>query len=153
VGFIQERRSEKSLEALNKLVPHHTHVLRDGVSHHVLANELVPGDIILLTTGDRVPADIRLLEAVDLEIDESSLTGETEGRGKGVESCERHGVETVALADRTCVAYMGTLVRNGKYFSRVTDVARTVLILCPKGGVPGWLLRRGHKPSSASYFQ
>jgi Ca2+-transporting ATPase len=115
VGFIQEHRSEKSLDALNKLVPHHTHVLRDGYSHHVLANELVPGDIVLLSTGDRVPADIRLLEALDLEIDESSLTGETEGRQKVIEKCTLQGGEAVPLAERTCMGFMGTLVRNGQF--------------------------------------
>jgi Ca2+-transporting ATPase len=55
VGFVQEQRSKKSLEALNRLVPHHCHVLR---SVNVLANELIPEDIVTLTTGDRVPADI-----------------------------------------------------------------------------------------------
>jgi len=119
VGFVQEQRSEKSLEALNKLVPHHCHVVRDGRSVHVLANELVPGDIVTLTTGDRVPADVRLVGAVDLEIDESSLTGETVARVKGIEACVFEtagagGPEPVALADRTCIGYMGTLVRNGE---------------------------------------
>lgn len=76
------------------------------------------------STGDRVPADIRMITAIDLEIDESSLTGETTARSKTVETClyePRHGPagqhagqEPVALADRTCIAYMGTLVRNGK---------------------------------------
>ncbi|PFH52196.1 hypothetical protein AMATHDRAFT_57558 [Amanita thiersii Skay4041] len=122
VGFIQERRSEKSLEALNKLVPHHCHVVREGETIHVLANELVPGDIVKFSTGDRIPADIRLISAVDLEIDESSLTGETNARKKGTEMCSYQASgpsgkpdgEAVALADRTCVAYMGTLVRNGR---------------------------------------
>lgn len=115
VGFVQEQRSEKSLEALNKLVPHHCHVLRDSQTSHILANELVPGDIVTLTTGDRVPADVRLVDAVDLEIDESSLTGETEARRKSSEVCALGaGQEPVALADRTCVGYMGTLVRNGE---------------------------------------
>lgn len=125
VGFVQEQRSEKSLEALNKLVPHHCHVLRDGQSVHLLANELVPGDIVTLTTGDRVPADIRLVAAIDLEIDESSLTGETAARVKGTEAClfettgaGPSGQEPVALADRTCIGYMGTLVRNGKLCAR-----------------------------------
>ncbi|KAF8633311.1 hypothetical protein AX17_004485 [Amanita inopinata Kibby_2008] len=120
VGFIQERRSEKSLEALNKLVPHHCHVIRESETIHVLANELVPGDIVKFSTGDRIPADIRLISAVDLEIDESSLTGETNARKKGTDACqyqtsagEPHG-EAVALADRICIAYMGTLVRNGR---------------------------------------
>ncbi|THH09076.1 hypothetical protein EW145_g2268 [Phellinidium pouzarii] len=116
VGFVQERRSEKSLEALNKLVPHYCHLTRDGYSTRVLANELVPGDLVTFTVGDRIPADIRLVSAVDLEIDESSLTGETRPAMKSIAQCDvpqyRPG-ETVALAERTCVAYLGTLVRNG----------------------------------------
>ncbi|KAJ3796220.1 Ca-transporting ATPase [Lentinula aff. detonsa] len=127
VGFVQERRSEKSLEALNKLVPHHCHVVRSSQTHHILANELVPGDLVSFTTGDRIPADIRIISAVDLEIDESSLTGETEARNKDANTCSFdnstqsfggiNGVtvgEPVALADRSCIAYMGTLVRNGR---------------------------------------
>ncbi|KAF8736928.1 hypothetical protein AX14_013742 [Amanita brunnescens Koide BX004] len=126
VGFVQERRSEKSLEALNKLVPHHCHVIRESDTVHVLANELVPGDIVKFSTGDRIPADIRLITAVDLEIDESSLTGETHARKKDAETCGyanglvdghpngHHGASPVALADRTCIAYMGTLIRNGR---------------------------------------
>ncbi|KAJ3822834.1 Ca-transporting ATPase [Lentinula raphanica] len=128
VGFVQERRSEKSLEALNKLVPHHCHVVRSSQTHHILANELVPGDLVSFTTGDRIPADIRIISAVDLEIDESSLTGETEARVKDPNTCSfdnssqgfgggMNGAnidQPVALADRSCIAYMGTLVRNGR---------------------------------------
>ncbi|KAF8161376.1 Ca-transporting ATPase [Crassisporium funariophilum] len=118
VGFVQERRSEKSLEALNKLVPHHCHVVREGEAIHVLANELVPGDLIKFGTGDRIPADIRLVDTVDLEVDESSLTGETEARKKDNVTCRfENGAlsgEPVALAERTCIVYMGTLVRNGR---------------------------------------
>lgn len=118
VGFVQERRSEQSLEALNKLVPHHCHVIREANTIHVLANELVPGDLVKFSTGDRIPADIRIIDSVDLEIDESSLTGETEARKKISTTCAfeggaSHG-ESVALAERTCIAYMGTLVRNGR---------------------------------------
>lgn len=96
----------------------------------MLANELVPGDIVTFTTGDRIPADVRLISAVDLEIDESSLTGETTTRRKDTETCamvssangyangHSNGhiapAEAVALAERSCIAYMGTLVRNGK---------------------------------------
>ncbi|KAG5219875.1 High affinity Ca2+/Mn2+ P-type ATPase protein [Salix suchowensis] len=120
VGFVQERRSEKSLEALNKLVPHHCHVVRESQSLHILANELVPGDVVTFSTGDRVPADLRIISSVDLEIDESSLTGETDSRKKGIDTCAfvtsmGGGVgEPVSLAERTCIAYMGTLVRNGR---------------------------------------
>lgn len=94
---------------------------RQNQSLHVLANELVPGDIVTFTTGDRIPADIRLVNAVDLEIDESSLTGETNARRKTTETClyasglGKGGIaEPVALAERTCIGYMGTLVRNGE---------------------------------------
>lgn len=112
VGFVQEQRSEKSLEALNKLVPHHCHVIRERETLHVLANELVPGDIVTFSTGDRIPADLRMVSCVDVEIDESSLTGETVARQKSTEACV--GPTPAALADRTCIAYMGTLVRNGR---------------------------------------
>lgn len=85
---------------------------------HVLANEIVPGDLVKFSTGDRIPADIRIIDSVDLEIDESSLTGETEARKKFSTTCPFEGGasvgEPVALAERTCIAYMGTLVRNGK---------------------------------------
>lgn len=98
------------------------HDRRDGETIHVLANELVPGDLVQFSTGDRIPADIRITDAVDLEIDESSLTGETTARRKSSETCAyvndgRGGQpgEPVALADRSCIAYMGTLVRNGTY--------------------------------------
>jgi magnesium-transporting ATPase (P-type) len=117
---VQEQRSEQSLQALNKLVPHHCHVLREGQTFHILANELVPGDIVTFATGDRIPADIRVVAAVDLEVDESSLTGETEARKKGVETCVYGGGgargvrEPVALAERASVAHMGSLVRNGR---------------------------------------
>jgi len=113
VGFIQERRSEKSLEALNKLVPHHCHLLRDGKQLHLLANELVPGDIVTFTTGDRVPADVRMITAVDLEVDESSLTGETDARIKQTEPC----APGIPLAERSSIVHMGTLVKNGEKFS------------------------------------
>ncbi|KAK7057772.1 calcium-transporting ATPase 1 [Favolaschia claudopus] len=121
VGFVQEQRSEQSLKSLNKLVPHHCHVLREGQTFHILANELVPGDIVTFTTGDRIPADIRIVSAIDLEIDESSLTGETEARRKGMETCVSDtsgGLggrgSSVSLSERACIAHMGSLVRSGR---------------------------------------
>ncbi|KAG8959193.1 High affinity Ca2+/Mn2+ P-type ATPase-like protein [Tulasnella sp. 419] len=114
VGFVQESRSEKSLESLNKLVPHHCHIIRDGHQLHLLANELVPGDLVKFGVGDRVPADIRLVTAVDLEIDESNLTGETRPAKKTVDPLPQPSYGAVIPpADRTCIAFMGTLVRNG----------------------------------------
>jgi len=113
VGFVQERRSEKSLEALNKLVPRHYHIIRDGEQIRLLrvANEVVPGDLVTFTTGDRIPVDVRLLTAVDLEVDGSSLTGETTACRNGVASCP----ESAEMVEGMCIAYMGTLVRNGAY--------------------------------------
>ncbi len=110
VGFVQERRSEKSLEALNKLVPHHCHLVRDGRPQRTLANDLLPGDLVTFSVGDRIPADVRLISATSLETDESSLTGETVPASKDVQPCAN---PIAPLAERSCIAFMGTLVRNG----------------------------------------
>ncbi|KAG8873580.1 High affinity Ca2+/Mn2+ P-type ATPase-like protein [Tulasnella sp. 331] len=120
VGFVQESRSEKSLESLNKLVPHHCHIIRDGKQYHLLANELVPGDVVKFSVGDRVPADIRLISAIDLEIDESNLTGETKPARKNTEPLPDHGDglgirgSGVGPSERSCIGFMGTLVRSGR---------------------------------------
>ncbi|CAJ0954960.1 unnamed protein product, partial [Mesorhabditis belari] len=113
VGFIQEYRSEKTLEQLSKLVPPTCHVLRDGREHEMLARELVPGDVVLLNAGDRVPADVRLIEANDLQIDESSLTGETEPKHKVTNAIPRqsNGSHVEHMAN---VAFMGTLACSGR---------------------------------------
>ncbi|XP_064640743.1 calcium-transporting ATPase type 2C member 1-like isoform X2 [Lineus longissimus] len=113
VAFIQEYRSEKSLEALKKLVPPKCHCVRGGRIETFLARELVPGDIVQISIGDKVPADIRLFEAVDLMIDESSLTGETEPIKKTTVPMMKMNLH---VGDRKNIAYMGTLVRcgNGK---------------------------------------
>lgn len=78
VAFIQELRTDKALEELKKQVPATCMCLRDGCLREYQARELVPGDVVHLNIGDRVPADLRLMEANDLSIDESSFTGETE---------------------------------------------------------------------------
>ena len=77
LGFIQEYRAERALEALKKMAAPTATVLRDGKEMEIAASELVPGDIILLRTGDRIPADARLIEAVNLKTDEAPLTGES----------------------------------------------------------------------------
>ncbi|XP_048748912.2 calcium-transporting ATPase type 2C member 1-like isoform X2 [Ostrea edulis] len=113
VAFVQEYRSEKSLEALTKLVPPMCHCLRDGKLETFLARDLVPGDIVFLSVGDKVPADIRLFEAKDLAVDESSFTGEPMPKSKSIhpvpEKEHRSGISGL-----TCVAFMGTLVRCGR---------------------------------------
>ena len=179
VGFVQEYRSEKSLEALNRLVPHYAHLIRGGPevqngsvwhsaesrdssslpeaemlretikeqfaasekgSTTVLASQLVPGDLVLFSTGDRIPADIRITRAADLSIDESNLTGENEPVRKGADALDQqksvrkfayghdktHGSTQcydspvagsvgadIRLNEQTNIAFMGTLVRSG----------------------------------------
>ncbi|XP_039265858.2 calcium-transporting ATPase type 2C member 1-like isoform X2 [Styela clava] len=121
VAFVQEYRSEKSLEELNKLVPPSCHCIRNGKLEKFLARELVPGDTIILSVGDRVPADVRLIEAVDLHIDESSFTGETEPAVKCTGIPEKDNVD--GLASRDNIAFMGTLVRCGNGKGIVISIA------------------------------
>lgn len=177
VGFVQEYRSEKSLEALSRLVPHYAHLIRNVPSSNapvinhsipaateadlelqklrtqspgptsaaikasttVPANELVPGDLVLFSTGDRIPADIRITAATDLSIDESNLTGENEPVAKytealrGLDKTAAHTPKIVSpprspfydapasgavgadirLNEQHNIAFMGTLVRSG----------------------------------------
>ncbi|KAI5802080.1 hypothetical protein FPQ18DRAFT_4421 [Pyronema domesticum] len=129
VGFIQEYRSEKSLEALNKLVPHFANLLRgrptssDGSAagtpntQVVPAGQLVPGDLVTFTTGDRIPADIRITHAAELEIDESNLTGEAEPVRKTTDAVpipsSNPTLSDIPVSERSCIAFMGTLVRSG----------------------------------------
>ncbi|XP_008428849.1 calcium-transporting ATPase type 2C member 1 isoform X3 [Poecilia reticulata] len=112
VAFVQEYRSEKSLEELGKLVPPECHCIRDGQLEHQLARDLVPGDTVCLSVGERVPADLRLYEASDLSIDESSLTGETHPSSKS--TTPQPPASNGNIASRSNIAFMGTLVRCGK---------------------------------------
>lgn len=112
VAFVQEYRSEKSLEELGKLVPPECHCVRGGSLEHLLARELVPGDTVCLSVGERVPADLRLFEATDLSVDESSLTGETTPCSKS--TFPQPPAHNGDMASPSNVAFMGTLVRCGK---------------------------------------
>lgn len=168
VGFVQEYRSEKSLEALNKLVPHYAHVIRSspnvkgrsdravqdqetsiGIemaplmdssstvsspSATIPASKLVVGDLVIFSTGDRIPADIRITKAAELSIDESNLTGENEPALKQIDALDRPLITAtpgrpsspsyaspaagtvgadIRLNEQTNIAFMGTLVRSG----------------------------------------
>ncbi|XP_027474409.1 calcium-transporting ATPase type 2C member 2 isoform X2 [Zalophus californianus] len=110
VAFIQEYRSEKSLEELSKLVPPECNCIREGKLQHLLARDLVPGDIVSLSIGDRIPADIRLTEVTDLLVDESSFTGEAEPCSK-TDSPLTSGGDLTTLSN---IVFMGTLVQYGK---------------------------------------
>ncbi len=78
IGFIQEGKAEKALDAIRKMLSLHATVLRGGRRTTVAAEQLVPGDVVVLTSGDKVPADLRLIELKTLRIDEAALTGESE---------------------------------------------------------------------------
>lgn len=114
VGFVQEYRSEKSLQALNKLVPAVAKLTRNGNTSSVLASSLVPGDLVHFSQGDRIPADVRLTEAVHLSIDESNLTGENAPVRKQVDHVlAESSMREVPITMRSSIAFMGTLVRDG----------------------------------------
>ncbi|HEV2763729.1 MAG TPA: cation-translocating P-type ATPase [Pyrinomonadaceae bacterium] len=111
LGFVQEYRAERAIEALREMAAPLASVLRDGRERKVPARELVPGDVVLLATGDKVPADVRLVEAVNLQTVEAALTGESA-------PVEKHtgalADEQLPLGDRTNVAYAGTAVTYGR---------------------------------------
>ena len=117
IGFVQENRAERSLEALQKMLVDQARVRRNGQTLMVTAAELVPGDIVLLEAGDRVPADGRLLVAHSVEIDEAALTGESHPTAKGTASVDG---DAVAIGDRTCMAHMNTVVTRGRLEMVVT---------------------------------
>ncbi len=110
IGFIQEGKAERALDAIRNMLSHEATVLRSGQKVTLAAEQLVPGDIILLNAGDKVPADLRLLHVHNLGIDEATLTGESVPVHKTVQAVS----EDTALADRGCVAYSGTLVTSGQ---------------------------------------
>jgi magnesium-transporting ATPase (P-type) len=110
VGFIQEGKAEKALSAIRKMISPHASVLRDGRRVSVPVAHLVPGDIVLLEAGDRVPADLRLTRARGLLVDEALLTGES----VAAEKQEDPVAPDAALGDRLCMAFSGTLVAAGQ---------------------------------------
>ncbi len=118
MGVIQEAKAEKSIEALQQMTPPKAKVLRDGVTTEINAEELVPGDIIILEAGNYVPADCRLLESFNLKIEESSLTGENEPVLKDANIvCGKD----IPLGDMLNVAFMASIVVNGHGKAIVTE--------------------------------
>ena len=111
IGFYQEYRAEKSLAALKKMLPLRVHVRRNGKKIHMGADNLVPGDVVLLNAGDRVPADGRLIVAVNLDTDESTLTGESQPVNKQISPLL---AADLPLTERLNMAYMNTMVTRGR---------------------------------------
>jgi Ca2+-transporting ATPase len=111
IGFVQEYRAEASMEALRKMAGQAATLRRDGRERSLPATEIVPGDVVLLETGAIVPADLRLVEAARLQVEEAALTGESVPVEKGVLPLPEGDAP---LADRTCMAYKGTVVTRGR---------------------------------------
>ena len=116
IGLIQEGKAEQALAGLRKMLSAHAQVRRNGDWKEIDAEGLVPGDIVRLRSGDRVPADLRLLEAINLRIEESALTGESVPAAKRPEPVEPHA----GVGDRTCMAFSGSIVSSGRGTGIVT---------------------------------
>src|SRR5688572_13740092 len=111
LGFIQEHRAGRALEALRKMAAPVGRVIRDGEERLVPARDLVPGDLIVLRAGDRVPADARVIQSVNLATDEASLTGESAAVQKAIAPLQD---AELALGDRINLMYAGTMVVHGR---------------------------------------
>lgn len=109
VGFVQEGKAERALNAIKHMLAPNATVLRNGQRSQIAADQLVPGDIVMLTAGDKVPADLRLLQTKNLHIQEAILTGESVAVEKNTLT---HALAT-ELAERGCMAYSGTLITSG----------------------------------------
>lgn len=134
LGFVQEWKAERSLAALRQMLAPHCRVIRDGNEQSIDAALLVPGDVVQIETGDRVPADLRLIRCMNLKMDESALTGESESSNK-----QALPIGAVAeLADRTNMAWTGTTAASGRglgivvatgqdtEFGRIAELTETI---------------------------
>ncbi len=111
LGFVQEYRAERAIEALRQMAAPSATVVRDGVEDKIPARDLVAGDVILLHTGDRIPADARLLESINLQVEEAALTGESLPVEKHVKPLEN---PDLPVGDRKNMVYAGTAVTYGR---------------------------------------
>ncbi|NLX71945.1 MAG: HAD-IC family P-type ATPase [Bacteroidales bacterium] len=109
IGFIQEYKAGKAIEALADMVPENATVLRDGQYTTIPVAEIVPGDLVQLAAGDRVPADMRLINQKNLSVEEAALTGESLPSQKSIDPVAKDAV----IGDRKCMVYSGTLVTSG----------------------------------------
>ncbi|MDP4528522.1 cation-transporting P-type ATPase [Alkalimonas delamerensis] len=116
IGFVQEGKAEKALAGIRKMLSLHATVKRDGQWQEVDADQLVPGDIVRLRSGDKVPADLRLIECTQLRVEESALTGESVPSAKHTEPV----AADAGVGDRFCMAFSGTLVTAGRGIGVVT---------------------------------
>ncbi|NTU43361.1 MAG: HAD-IC family P-type ATPase [Nitrospirales bacterium] len=117
LGLVQEYRAERALEALKKMLSPTITVLREGKEEEVATKELVPGDVLLLEAGDKIPADARLIENYSLRCDEASLTGESAPVGKDLKPL----AGDVRVSDRKNITFTGTTVTYGRAKAAVTS--------------------------------
>jgi potassium/sodium efflux P-type ATPase len=109
IGFVQEGKAEKAVEAIRSILTHEAMVLRDGRKITVKVEDIVPGDVVFLHSGDKVPADLRLFQVKDLQVEEAALTGESVPVEKGTDPV----TADAPLGDRSSMAFSGTLVSHG----------------------------------------
>lgn len=121
MGFIQEGKAEDALRAIMKMTKTHCMVVREGILQTIDSADLVPGDVVMLQAGDRVPADIRLFFSKELRCDESALTGEAQPVSKHIDTLP----ENTSIADQKNTAFMGTMVTYGQARGVVTHTGMT----------------------------
>ncbi len=119
IGFIQEYKAGKAIEALSRMVPENVSLMRGGKKVTLPATDLVPGDVVLLASGDRVPADMRLIQSRTLQIEEAALTGESVPSAKELPPVAPES----GIGDRTCMTFAGTLVTYGTGTAVVVETA------------------------------
>ncbi|TFD80616.1 cation-transporting P-type ATPase [Cryobacterium sp. Sr8] len=148
IGFVQENRAERSLEALRDMLVPTARVRRDGTARVVDAAELVPGDVVLLEAGDRVPTDGRFIVAESVEVNESALTGESLPVAKDTAPVAAAPGDKVPLADRTGMAYMNTTLTRGRAELIVTATGMQTEV-----GAIAALLTSGEEPKTPLQIQ
>jgi Ca2+-transporting ATPase len=125
IGYIQEYRAEESLRALKKMVVPKSRVLRDDNEKEVDSEELVPGDIVLMSSGSKVPADIRLFKTLELRADEALLTGESLPAEKSIVTIKE---EHLPPGDQKNIAFMGTIVLSGRAKGVIVETGHNTVL-------------------------
>jgi P-type Ca2+ transporter type 2C len=125
VGFVQEYRASKAMEALKKMAASSSRILRNGKTVEIPSEQLVPGDVVSLEAGNIIPADVRFFETNKLKVDESALTGESENVEKTADTLENGDYQ---LADRINMGYKGTAVTNGRALAYVVETGMNTQI-------------------------
>lgn len=144
IGFVQEGKAENALKAIRQMLSQNAMVMRDGRQMTVRAEELLPGDVVLFQSGDKVPADLRLFRVKGLQIQESVLTGES----MAVEKITAPVAQEAVIGDRCCMAYSGTIVTHGQgagvvvATGRQTEIGRISTLVSEVESVTTPLLRQ-----------